>query len=298
MMISILRGLAVIWFVFTLVFMLVRLLPSDPIMADANSGRLTTEQVEARRQQLGLNKPIHQQYFDYLANVLQGNWGYSFVSSESVRDLVWGRLGPTMALAFGSFGIALFIGIGLGIAAVSNNRLISHCADVCIAISQAIPIYVSALLGIYLFSLKLNWFPSGGSSTPIHLILPCSILGFHTASPLASVLRTNLKVTYGSPYILTAHAKGLYPIDILEHALRVAILPTVSVLALQAGFLLSGTVVIEVVFVRRGLGNLLLEAVLNRDYPIIQALSLWSSVMYVLALNISRLMHKAIDPRR
>lgn len=295
MVAGVLRSIIVIWLVLTFVFVALRLLPGNAITADG--AYLTPQQVEQRRQQLGLDDPILVQYRRYLGDVLRGDWGQSLISSENVSSMIMGRLGPTLALGMGAFAVALGGGFGLGIAASIDHPAIRTISTSLITLAQALPIYVSALMAIYIFSLGLNWLPAGGSASPLHLILPCGVLGFHAASSIAAILRANLQAVYAMPHMLTARAKGLYPVDLLDHALRLAILPTLSTIALQAGFLLGGTVIIEVIFVRRGLGSLMFDAVLDRDYPVVQALAILGALVYVLAVGTSRVLQRLLDPR-
>lgn len=295
MIVGILRGMMVIWLALTLVFIALRWLPGNAVTADG--AYLTPQQVDERRQYLGLDDPLLVQYQRYLGDVLRGNWGQSLISSENVSSMIAGRLGPTLALGMGAFAVALGLGFGLGIGASVHHHPIRIFCNSLITVSQAMPIYVSALLAIYIFSLALDWLPAGGSASPQHLILPSGVLGFHTASSIAAILRTNLQAVYAMPHMLTARAKGLYPIDLLDHALRLALLPTLSAIALQAGFLLGGTVIVEVIFVRRGLGSLMLDAVLDRDYPVVQALTILGALVYVLSVGASRTLQRLIDPR-
>lgn len=294
-MTSVLRIVVVVWLATTLVFIMLRLLPGDAVSAD--EGFVSAGQAEQRRQSLGLDEPLYIQYQTYITDILLGNWGNSWRSDEPVETMIMSRLGPTLALGFGAFAVALSFGLGLGITSTVAWQPIQAISNALITISQAVPMYVSALLLIYVFSLELKWLPASGSATPLHLILPCGVLGFHAASGIAAVLRSNLIEVYAMPHMLTARAKGLYPIDQLEHAIRLAILPTLSAIAIQAGFLLGGTVIIEVLFVRRGLGSLLFDAVLERDYPVVQALTVLSTLFYMLSISGSRLAQKLIDPR-
>lgn len=288
------RGVVVIWVALTLVFIAIRLLPGDALTAvDATTN---AERRAQQRAELGLDAPLSTQYARYMGRVWRGDWGQSLVTSENVIDMILVRLGPTLALGIGSFGIALGLGVMLGVATLTHG-LIGHLASGTIIVSQSVPYYVTALLAIYLCSLQLRLLPASGSTTPLHLVLPCSVLGFHTASSIAYVLSQNLKDVYTQPFMLTAHAKGLPPIDAFEHAIRLALLPTLSVIAVQAGFLLSGTVVIETIFVRRGLGTLLLRSVIDRDYPVVQALTILGTMLYTLALASSSLLLRLFDPR-
>lgn len=291
---QLLRGLLVVWLVLTLVFVAMRVLPGDAL--DATDSATSTAVQQQQREQLGLDKPLLHQYQLYLADLLRGRLGQSFITSENVGAMVLVRLGPTLALGLGSLGVALGLGLLLGVGGLANG-IVGAIANMFLLLSQAVPFYLTALLALYFFSLRLNWLPASGSSTPLHLILPCGVLGFHAASSIAYVLQQNLRDVYQQPYMLTAAAKGLPPLDCFEHALRVALLPTLSVVAVQAGFLLSGTVVIEVMFVRRGLGSLLLDSVIERDYPVVQALAILGALFYLLATSASSILRQQLDPR-
>jgi ABC-type dipeptide/oligopeptide/nickel transport system permease component len=296
--IGLLRGGLVLWVALTLVFIAVRVLPGDAISAELLGAGASASQVEDEKEKAGLNDPILQQYTHYLRDLAQGDLGRSLMFRDSAARIIGGRIGPTFSLAMAAFAVTLLSGAFLGVMSISVAptplRLLSNGL---IVIAQAVPIYLTAIVGIYLFSLQLDWLPSVGSETPRHLILPAALLGFHTSGAVARVLSASLADAFQQPFILTARAKGLPPIDLLDHGLRVALLPVLRVLALQAGFLLGGTVVIETMFVRRGLGSLLFQSVLDRDYPMVQALALLATLTYLLTNGLARFAQRLIDPR-
>ncbi len=289
-----LYGAFVLWLALTLAFVALRILPGDAVSGTQLDR--TQAEIDAQREQLGLDDSITVQYARYLSRLMRADLGTSLITREKVGAMISVRLGPTLALGMAAFGIALLLGTILGFVSSLDTPLRS-LSEAIIVLSQAVPIYVTALLVIYLFSLKLDWLPASGSRSPLHLILPATTLGFHTAGSIGHVLSNSLRDAYTQLFMLTARAKGLPPVDQFDHAIRVAVLPTLTVLALQAGFLLSGTVIIEVIFLRRGLGSLLYQAVLDRDYPVVQALTLLSALLYVTANGISSLGRHWLDPR-
>lgn len=294
---AILRGVLVIWTALTLVFIALRILPGDSISAVLRQSGASEEQIRARQEALCLNCPVYKQYGIYFGGVLTGDFGYSTRFNQPVLHVIRDRFFPTFALGFAAFGVAVISGTLGGIADGLGSKRVRGLTGAFIVASQAVPIYLTAILGIYIFSLYLDILPAVGSSTPAHLVLPATTLGLHIGGNIARVLGTSLRDTYQQPFMLTAKAKGLPPIDQLEHAFRIAILPVISVLALQAGFLLGGTVIMEYLFVRRGLGSLLHSAVLDRDYAVVQALVLLSAFVYVIANGFASLGRQLLDPR-
>lgn len=296
--IGLLRGGLVLWVALTLVFIAVRVLPGDAISTELLAAGASARQVEDEKEKAGLNDPLLQQYIHYLGDLAQGDLGRSLMFRDSAARIIGGRIGPTFSLAMAAFAVTLLSGTSLGVMCIpvapAPLRLLSNGL---IVIAQAVPIYLTAIVGIYLFSLQLDWLPAVGSETPRHLILPATLLGFHTSGTVARVLSASLADAFQQPFILTARAKGLPPIDLLDHSIRVALLPVLRVLALQAGFLLGGTVVIETMFVRRGLGSLLFQSVLDRDYPMVQALALLAALAYLLTNGLAHFAQRLIDPR-
>lgn len=292
-----LRGMLVIWVAVTLVFVALRMLPGDAITSELRQSGASLEQIEAQREDLCLNCPIYKQYAIYIEDLLTGDLGFSVRHQQPVWQVITDRLWPTFALGLSAFGVALIVGVFVGVANGMSTGVILTISELFITFSQAVPVYLTAILGIYLFSLYLDVLPAVGTSTPAHLVLPAGTLGLHTGGNIARVLGATIRDVYDQPFMLTAKAKGLPPLDQMEHALRVAILPVLSVLALQGGFLLGGTVIIEYLFVRRGLGSLMYDSVLNRDYVVVQALVLLSALIYVVANALADIGRRLLDPR-
>ncbi|MBI5931001.1 MAG: ABC transporter permease [Chloroflexi bacterium] len=295
---GLLRGVLVLWTAVTLVFVAVRVLPGDAISAELLPAGASDAQIEAEKNKQGLNDSLPQQYLHYMGDLLHGNLGYSLRYRDAVSHIVKDRIGPTFALAMAAFAVMLITGTILGVTSTTASPApLRHFSRGIIALSQSVPIYITAIVAVFIFSLELDLLPSIGSDTPSHLILPAAVLGFHTSGAVTRVLSASLTDAFQQPFMLTARAKGLPPIDLLDHGLRVALLPVLRVLALQTGFLLGGTVIIEGLFVRRGLGSLLFESVLNRDYPMVQALALLAAICYLVANGLARLTQRLIDPR-
>ncbi len=297
-MAGLLRGMLVVWTAVTLVFLAVRVLPGDAISAELLPAGASNAQIEAEKEKLGLNAPLPQQYFAYMGDVLRGDFGQSLRYRDAVTHIIQDRIGPTFALAMAAFAVMLLTGAVLGVASIESSPTpLRYFSRGVIAFSQSVPIYITAIVAVFIFSLELDVLPSIGSDTPRHLILPALVLGYHTSGAVARVLSASLTDAFAQPFMLTARAKGLPSIDLLDHGLRIALLPVLRVLALQTGFLLGGTVIIEGLFVRRGLGSLLFESVLDRDYPMVQTLALLAAVGYLLANGLARLGQRLIDPR-
>lgn len=283
-----------LWVAVTLVFFALRVLPGDAVLTTHRNS--SPQQLETIRTELGLTQPLSVQYGGYLLQLAQGDLGISLTSYQPVTKVIAVRLVPTLALGLSAFGVATTLGMLLGVIS-SLGGWLGRFADMAILFSQAVPFYITAIVAVIIFSVELQWLPASGSSSPVHLILPAATLGFHTSGSIARVLSANLREAYQQPYMLTAQAKGLPPIDLFDHAFRIALLPTLSVLALQAGFLLSSTVIVEVMFSRRGVGSLLYQSVLDRDYPVVQALTLLGASTYLAANGVSQLARRQLDPR-
>lgn len=294
---EILHSLVVLGVAVTLVFGAMRLLPGDAISTTLEQSSASQSDIQAQRDALCLSCPMHVQYINYLGDLLQGDLGFSLRYQQPVMSLIRQNLPATLALSMSAFAVALLVGTVLGIIYGASNGWLYNLSESIIIFTQAVPVYVLGVLGIYLFSVYLDILPAVGSTTPAHLILPASALGFQIGGTIARVLGENLRANLTAPFMLTARAKGLPPIDQLDHAIRLAILPVLNVLALQIGFLMSGTVIMEYLFVRQGLGKLLYTAVLNRDYPLVQALVLLSALVYLIANNIAQILQYLIDPR-
>jgi ABC-type dipeptide/oligopeptide/nickel transport system permease component len=288
-----------VWAALTLTFVLMRVLPGDAITSQLVEIGADPIIVAERREALGLDKPLLTQYGEYLLQIVQGDWGRSLIRGLPVSSLIAEAMPHTFSLALASLLFATIFGVSLGmIAALQTGRIGSTIAQFISTLSLSIPIYWSATIAILLFSVHLNWFPASGVGSTEHLILPVTLLGFHAAGAVSLITYTSITQTLAMNFVRAAYAKGLPPFQILtRHVLRASLPPIITVIALQAGFLLGGTVIIERIFVRPGLGRVLLDAVLSRDYSVVQAVVALSAVLYAIANTLADIIHHLLDPR-
>ena len=288
----------VLWLAVTVAFFLLRLLPGDAVDAQLAQGGASQERIAQVRQQMGLDDPIPTQYRRYLTSMLRGDLGYSFVNAQPVAEVIAARLIPTLVLAVSAIVLALLLGVSMGIIASFENGLFASFANLLTILSISTPIYWTGTLAILAFAVQLDWLPASGSGGWPHLVLPVAVLGFHTMGEIARVVRVNLVETRSALFIRTAHSKGLRPRTILwRHMLRVVWIPVITVTALQAGFLFSGTVITEMLFVRPGIGTLLLDSTIDQDYPVVQGIVVLSALGYVVVNASADTLHGLLDPR-
>jgi peptide/nickel transport system permease protein len=272
----------------TIAFFALRLLPGDAISADLVRSGASQAEIEARKTELGLNKPLLEQFGTYLAGLVRGDLGISLSRGLPVSEIIMAALPATVQLALAAFGVALAVGFMLGIGPPVITRII-------LSILLSMPIYWTGTLALFLFSAKLRLFPVSGMES---IILPAGVLGLHSAGSIAKMIQTRIRETEHLDFVRTARSKGLSEWRVLSHhILRVGLIPVVSVVALQAGFLLSGTVIVETLFLRPGLGKLLLDAVMRRDYPVVQGVVLVSVVVYTVINIAADALYPVLDPR-
>lgn len=291
-------ALVVAWLALSLAFVALRLAPGDALDATMTRFGVDPTAVQAERERLGLNDPLWQQYARYLAGVPRGDLGESLVSGQPVTEIIAGNAGPTAVLALAALAAATVLGVGLGLLSAAapwgGARALAEGIN---ALALSTPVYWTATLAIYLFTVVFPVFPGVGGTGPAALLLPALILSFHAAGGIARVAGDSVRAVREQDFVRTARAKGLPEPVVLEHMLRVGLLPVVAVIALQLGFLLGGTVITEMIFVRRGLGRVLLTAVDNRDYPVIQGLVALSAVVYTLVNAAADVIYRFADPR-
>jgi peptide/nickel transport system permease protein len=295
----ILAALAVLWGAMTVVFLLLRVLPGDPAEAIlAGSGASGAEIAQIRRQ-LGLADPLLVQYGRYLLNTLEGDLGRSFFSNRPVMLTIVEQLPSTLELATAALSVAVALGLSLGIlAALRAGTWIDRAVMGIAVLGVSVPVFWSGLLLIWIFSVSLNWLPATGTGGWQHLVMPAAVLGLVGAGPIARLVRASLLTVLRTDYIILARAKGLPEVIVIgRHALRNAIIPSIALIGLQAGFLLGGTVVTEVVFARPGLGRLVIDAILWKDLPIVQGVVLLIAAIYVVINLLVDLVSLALDPR-
>lgn len=271
---------------------------ADPARTIAGDGA-TSADVEAIRIAYGFDRPIIVRYGDWLASTLQADLGQSYRQRRPVTDVLLERFPVTLTLGSLAFLLAVAIALPMGIAAgLKPNSWIDRLALGVAIVGQAMPSFWFALIGIAIFSVGLKWLPVSGSATWAHYVLPSIVLAYYATPTLMRLTRAGIIEVMSSDYIRTARAKGLGRRKIvLKHALRNAILPLVSVAAVQFGSMLGGSVVLETIFAMQGLGYLAWESITYSDLPVIQAIVLVIALFYVILTMAADLMNAWLDPR-
>jgi len=290
--------LFVSWVVGSLVFFFIHLVPGDPVAVMLGDWASPADEALLRTQ-LGLDAPIWQQYLSYLAGVVQGDLGQSLFYQQPVSDLVSERFPYTLQLALMALMVAVLLAFPLGYwAALYAGKWPDGVSMTVSLLGVSIPNFWLGPMLILGFAIGLSWFPVSGATQPFSWVLPAITLGTALAAILARMLRASLLEVLHEDYIRTAQAKGLSPTQVYaKHALRNALLPVVTILGLQLGTLLGGAVITEVVFDWPGLGQLLVDSIQRRDYPVVQACILIISVAYITVNGLTELVYAGLDPR-
>ena len=278
-------------------FMLLRL-SGDPAMALAGENA-TPEEIEVIRHQYGLDRPIIIQYVNWARRALRGDFGVSPYFNQPVEKIIGGRLGITMTLGGCALAFAICLAVPMGVlASIRPNTWIDRVALTISVLGQAMPSFFFGLILIIIFGVMLRWLPISGSSTWRHFILPAIALGYYATPAIMRLTRSGMLEVLASDYIRTARAKGLKAgVVLFKHALRNAIIPVVSLLAVQFGFMLGGSLVIETIFAINGVGFLGYESISRTDLPMVQAIVLLVSMFYVVLTFFSDLLNAFLDPR-
>jgi peptide/nickel transport system permease protein len=279
-------------------FLLLYILPADPAVQIAGRSA-TPETVATIRSQLGLDQPLFVQYFHYMTNLLQGDLGRSYLQKSEVSSLILSRLGPTLTLMLCAIAIELLIGLTLGIlAAMNRGKIVDKVLMVLSFISVSAPQFIASIVILYIFAVKLGWFPIGGYGTPAHLVLPALTLGLLGSGWYSRVMRSSMLDVLRQDYIRTARAKGAPMSRIIRvHAFKNAILPIIAMIGLDIGIFMSGIVVVESVFGWPGIGQLAWQAIQRVDIPIIMGVTLISAIAIVIGNLIADLVAPFVDPR-
>ena len=292
-----------------IIFLLIRVMPVDPIysMIGEDSEALTPEIREKMANELGLNDPLPVQYFNWMKDMLTGDWGKSFQNKRPVAQELASRLPHTLQLALAAFIVSLILGVVAGVvAALKRNTFLDFFATSGAMFGIAVPDFWFALMLILLFSVTLGWLPVFGSALiweePAkglkHLILPAAALGLNGAATIMRQTRSALLEVMGEDYIRTARAKGLFEGKVVWiHAFRNSMLPVVTILGLRLGNILGGAVVIETMFSWPGVGRLAVFALQRADYPVIQIIVMMSAVAILAANLITDIAYAYLDPR-
>lgn len=281
------------------VFLMMHLVPGDPAKMMLGELAVDKQAIANLRHQLGLDDPIPVQYWRFLKGALRGDLGRSILENQPVARMIWQVLPSTVELTMVGLGIAILLGGILGVtAAVRQNSWVDNASMVVALWGVSMPSFWMGLLLIFLFSLKLGWLPATGQGGLLRLIMPAFTLGYMAAAVIARLVRSSMLEVLRQDYVRTARAKGLADrLVIYRHALKNAMIPVVTVLGLQFGALLGGTVVIETVFSRPGIGRLAVTSILSKDFQVTQGTVLMSAVFYTLVNIVVDMSYALLDPR-
>lgn len=282
----------------TLVFALIHLVPGDPAQAMLGEGA-SQEEIQRLRTSLGLDRPLLTQYTGFLGGLVRGDLGTSFRYNTPVTQQIMSRLGNTAKLALAAMLVAILFAVPLGIiAAVFRGRAPDHVAMTLALVGISMPnFWLGPLLAI-LFAVYLGWLPVSGTGSLAHLVLPAATLGAALSAILARMTRASLLEELRELYVLAARARGLSGARaVLRHAFRNSLIPVVTIIGLQFGAVLTGTIITETIFAWPGLGRLLIQAINFRDYPLVQGCILFIAVTYVLMNLLTDLTYGLLDPR-
>jgi peptide/nickel transport system permease protein len=280
-------------------FLIIHLIPGDPVEVMLFGASPTQEQIAELREQLGLDRPLYRQFASYIWGVVRGDLGESIQRHAPVSDEIRQRMVPTLQLTFAGMGIAIIFGFSMGIiAALRPNSWVDTLAMGASNVAVAIPAFWLGILLILLFALNLGWFPATGQGGGKRLVLPALSLGIGYSAIIARLVRSNLIQVLEKEYILTARSKGLMEkIVLFRHALKNALIPVITMIGLQFGNMMGAAVVIETLFARMGLGRMLILSILQRDYPLIQGTILVFGIIYIISNLIIDLLYSLVDPR-
>jgi peptide/nickel transport system permease protein len=278
-------------------FMLTRV-SGDPAIALAGEGA-SDKEIEFVRKQYGFDRPLMVQYVEWIGRALRGDLGESPYLNQPVSKMIRERIGVTMTLGVCALLFAIILAIPLGIlAAIRPNTWIDRIALTLSVLGQAMPSFWFGLIMIIFFGVMLRWLPISGSDTPLHFIMPTIALGYYATPAFMRLTRSGMMEVLASDHIRTARAKGLKWGKILfKHALRNAIIPVVALAAVQLGFMLGGSFIIESVFALHGIGYLALVSISRSDLPVVQALVLLLAVIYVVLTFLGDILNAFLDPR-
>jgi len=287
-------------------FLLMHFIPGDPVRVMLGKQAITEEVIERVRHELRLDQPLYLQYFSWLYYALQGNLGRSFQMNMPVLYLVADHFAVTLRLALFGLLVSMLIAMPLGIvSAVKKDSAIDYVSRVISTLGISLPPFFTGIVLILIFALYLRWFPSMGVSTELFsidglrtMVLPSFALGFSSATMVARMVRATMVEVLEQDYIRTARSKGLKErVIIYRHALKNAMIPVTTVIGMTLGYLLGGSVIIETIFAWPGLGMLMVNAVMKRDYPLIQGIVLFFALMFTLTNLVIDLIYGFLDPR-
>jgi peptide/nickel transport system permease protein len=295
----ILGGIFTIWVTTVAVTLLIHLVPGDPVqIMFAQSQSTTPEQIEQIRSQLGLDRPIYEQYFMYMGRILQGDFGTTIRGNQPVLELLLVRLPNTLVLALSALAITMVVGVTAGFfAAYKRGTWLDTTLMTGAIVGISIPSFWLGLMLMYVFSIRLGWLPVSGTDFK-NLILPAVTLGLANAASVSRLTRSSMLDVLSQDYMRTARAKGLAETRVLsDHALRNGLINVVNMLGLQFTYMMGGAIVVENVFAWNGIGRLAIQSIFQRDYPTIQGFILIFATVVVVVSIILDLLYAWIDPR-
>ncbi len=287
-----------------IIFSILYLIPGDPALTIAGP-RASEATIERIRSEMGLNQPFYKRFFIYIKKVVQGDLGNSVLTGRPVLKSICEKIPYTLKLACIAMIISVVLGIIMGIiGAITKGNLIDRLCTILSVTGISIPVFLSGLVFLYIFAVKLKWFPASASS-PIMLknpliafILPAFTLGIRSAAFLARIVRSSMIEVLNQDYIRTARAKGLSPYRILfRHGLFNALIPVITVIGLDLSSYLNGSVIVETIFDLPGIGRFAMDAILQRDYPIIQGVVLVGALIFIIVNLVMDLIYAWINPK-
>lgn len=280
-------------------FLIIRLIPGDPVVAMLGTSAGDKEMIARLREQLGLTRPLYEQYFVWMGAVLRGDFGYSYANQQTVASLIASSFPATIQLTFAALSISLILGSAIGIvAALRRNRAADTAGMGLALICMSIPSFWLGLLLILAFAVTWPIFDVVGGTGLKGLVLPSVTLALGTMGFNARFIRSSVITALSQQHVVTARAKGLPEVQLFAwHVMRNALLPIVTIIGLQIGQLLSGSVIVETVFSRPGIGRLLIQAILAKDYMTVQALIMLIALIYAVANFIVDILYPILDPR-
>lgn len=282
-----------------LVFSINYFLPSDVVDQLLAENGSNPEIAENLRKELGLDLPFHVQFFNYITNLFQGDFGQSIINGEPVIEKIFAQLPATIMLTIASAAIAIFIGVTLGVlAAIHHNSLIDYMARIVGLVGISMPTFWSGILLILIFSIQLGWFPAMGSDGFSTLVMPAVTLGLVGAGFIVRIVRNSMLEVINESFILTLRSKGISErLVMYRHALRNALIPAITMIGIIIGDFLGGAVVIETVFARQGIGRIVADAIMAKDLPVVQGVVFFSAIIYVSINLLVDISYSLIDPR-
>jgi len=290
MMIPILLGLTII------LFLILHLAPGDPVHLVVGPN-VTPEVYENVRRSMGLDRPLIIQYFDYLSNLVKGDLGSSILQHRPVADIVLERFPITIGLGVRALLLSFLIAVGI-IAAVNRNKSADFIAMTFALVGISMPTFWFGIILLYFFAYKLGLFPISGYGTWKHLVLPVITMGLTDAAVIARMMRSSMLEVIGQDYIRTARAKGLREKVVTnKHALKNALIPVITLLGMRMGWIIGGSVTLEIIFSIPGLGRTMVDSIFSRDYPVVQGSVLILATSVMISNLIADILYALVDPR-